>query len=310
MRSIILLTLVLVAVAAGTLYYVYQSSTQGKTSTPAQTTTPLTSPLAGGGTTSTAPSTTTTTTTERIGGEIIVDAAPIAKPILDKVVSVFENLTGARVLVSYEASGNIYTKIEEGVPIDVVIFASEDWGVKALNNGLVYSTPTTGLGYQVVLIYVRSTVPYNITCVDDLAKYDVKVGIPNPQAAPAGAEALKIINQSPNASQIMDKIVVAKDIAELITWYKLGSVDAAFIWNTFNSTLANLTKTVIYPWRCGYNTSVYFSPVYVSKTSKNVELAKKFVEFLSSDYVKNVERQQGFFATKEEAESFIRSTSA
>ncbi|AFK50568.1 ABC-type molybdate transport system, periplasmic component, ModA [Thermogladius calderae 1633] len=222
----------------------------------------------------------------------------------------FENQTGVKVLVSYEASGNIYTKIKEGVPIDVVIFASEDWGVKALNNGLVYSTPTTGLGYQLVLIYVRNTVPYNITCVDDLAKYDVRIGIPNPQAAPAGAEALKIINQSPNGDQAMSKIVVAKDIAELITWYKLGSVDVIFVWNTFNSTLANLTKTMIYPWRCGYNTSVYFSPVYVSKTSKNVELAKKFVEFLSSDYVKNVERQQGFFATKEEAESFIRSTSA
>jgi molybdate transport system substrate-binding protein len=242
-------------------------------------------------------------------GEIIVDAAPIAKPILDKVVGVFENKTGVKVDVSYDATGVIYTKIKEGAPIDVVVFASSDWGLKALNEGLVYPTPSTGLGYQLVVVYVRASTPYNITCLDDLARYNVKIGVANPDVAPAGYEALRIINQSPNAGLLKSKIVVAKDIAELATWFKIGVVDVAFIWNTFNSTLANLTKAVIYPWRCGYNTTVYYSPVYISKTSRNVQEARELVEFLSSDYVKNVERSLGFFATEEEARVFMRSTS-
>ncbi|MGC8983292.1 MAG: molybdate ABC transporter substrate-binding protein [Desulfurococcaceae archaeon] len=241
--------------------------------------------------------------------ELVVLAAPIAKPILDRALSVFENQTGVRVLVSYEASGSIYTKLREGVPVDVVVFASSDWGDKAIAEGLVYSSPSTGLGYQVVLIYVRENVPHSITCLDDLAEYDVKVGIANPSVAPAGYEAMRIINQSSKAPLILSRIAVAKDIAELVTWYKLGAVDVAFIWNTFNSTLANITRSVIYPWRCGYNTSIYYSPVYVSKTSKNVELAKKLVEFLSSEYVKNVAKSLGFFASRSEAEEFIRSTS-
>lgn len=242
-------------------------------------------------------------------GEIIVDAAPIAKPLLDKVVGVFENKTGVKVDVSYDAAGVIYTKIKEGAPIDVVVFVSSDWGLKALNEGLVYPTPSTGLGYQLVVVYVRASTSYNITCLDDLARYNVKIGVANPDVAPAGYEALRIINQSPNAGLLKSKIVVAKDMAELATWFKIGVVDVAFIWNTFNSTLANLTKAVIYPWRCGYNTTVYYSPVYISKTSRNVQEARELVEFLSSDYVKNVERSLGFFATEEEARVFMRSTS-
>jgi len=225
------------------------------------------------------------------------------------VIDVFENKTGVKVDVSYDATGVIYTKIKEGAPIDVVVFASRDWGLKALNEGLVYPTPSTGLGYQLVVVYVRASTPYNITCLDDLARYNVKIGVANPDVAPAGYEAMRIINQSPNASLLKSKIVVAKDIAELATWFKIGVVDVAFIWNTFNSTLANLTKAVIYPWRCGYNTTVYYSPVYISKTSRNVQEARELVEFLSSDYVKNVERSLGFFATEEEARVFMRSTS-
>jgi len=241
--------------------------------------------------------------------EIIVDAAPIAKPILDKVIGVFENKTGVKVHVSYEASGVIYTKIKEGAPIDVVVFASSDWGLKALNEGLVYPTPSTGLGYQLVVMYVRASTPYNITCLDDLAGYDVKIGVANPDVAPAGYEALRIINQSPNANLLKSKIVVTKDIGELVSWFKMGVVDVAFIWNTFNSTLANLTKAIIYPWRCGYNTTVYYSPVYISKNSRNVQEARELVEFLSSDYVKNITRSLGFFANEEEARIFMTSTS-
>jgi len=273
LKLIIVLTLIIAVIIGGALYYMYSRK----------------------------PSSTSR--------EIIVDAAPIAKPILDRVIGVFENKTGIKVVVSYDASGVIYTKIKEGTPIDVVVFASSDWGLKALNEGLVYPTPSTGLGYQLVVVYVRASTPYNITCLDDLARYNVKIGIPNPDVAPAGYEAMRIINQSPNASLLRSKIVVAKDIAELTTWFKIGVVDAAFIWNTFNSTLANLTKAIIYPWRCGYNTTVYYSPVYISKTSRNVQEARELVEFLSSDYVKNVERSLGFFATEEEARFFMKSTS-
>ncbi|WP_440059940.1 molybdate ABC transporter substrate-binding protein [Thermogladius sp. 4427co] len=241
---------------------------------------------------------------------IIVDAAPIAKPLFDNVIPFFENQTGIKVQVSYEASGVIFSKLREGVPLDVVVFASQDWGLKALNQGLVYPEPTTGVGYQIVLLYIRSTVPYNITCIDDLANYPIRVGIANPDVAPAGLEALKIINQSSNADTIRGKIVVANDIAQLVTWYKLGSVDAAFIWNNFMGQLKNYTKNIVYPWKCGYNTSIYYTPAYVSKTSKNIEAAKQFVVFLNSDYVKNVAKRLGFFASLDEARRFMESASS
>jgi|GEM_PF-1243764 len=273
LKLIIVLTLIFAVIIGGALYYMYSEKPSSKS------------------------------------GEIIVNAAPIAKPILDKAIGVFENKTGIKVYVSYEASGVTYTKLKEGVPIDVVIFASSDWGLKALNEGLLYSTPSTGLGYQLVVVYVRTSLPYNITCLDDLAGYDVKIGVANPDVAPAGYEALRIINQSPNANLLRSKVVVAKDIGELVTWFKTGVVDVAFIWNTFNSTLSNFTKTIIYPWRCGYNTTIYYSPVYISKTSKNVQEARKLVEFLSSDYVKNIARSLGFFANEEEARAFMRSAS-
>jgi molybdate transport system substrate-binding protein len=238
--------------------------------------------------------------------EILVLSAPIAKPILDQAVSMFVNKTGIQVKISYEASGNIFTKLSQKIPIDVVIFASEDWGEKAVKNDLVYPDTKVGIGYQIVLLYVRKDLGDNISCIDDLVNSDVKkIGIADPKTAPAGVEALQIINKSIYKEEIMRKIVVAKDVGELVTWFRMRAVDAAFIWNIYNSSLKEISR-IIYPWRCGYETNIYYSVAYVSKTSKNPDLAREFIRFLGSEDVKKIIREKGFFTDYQEAENFMK----
>ncbi len=233
-------------------------------------------------------------------------AAPVAKPILDRAISLFEREHDIKIFVSYEASGNIYFKLRMNVSIDVVVFASAEWGKRAVEEDLVYPDTETGIGYQIILLYVRKDLLENtsLNCIDDLVKYNVRIGIADPKVAPGGYEALYIINQSIYRDYLLQRIVIAKDIGELTTWYKLGSVDAAFIWNTYNSTLRNISE-IIFPWKCGYKVNIYYSVAYLSKTARDAELAKIFVRFMSSDEVKNIAREQGFFGDYNEVVNFL-----
>lgn len=235
--------------------------------------------------------------------QLFISAAPVIQPLFSKVLANFTSKTGINVTVSYDASGTTYQKLLLHAPIDIAIFASQDWGVKAEKAGLVNNKTLTKIGVVLLFLYVKKGI--NVSCIDDLANYDIKVGIPDPNVAPAGAEAMRIINSSKNKDAILKKIVVAKDIGQLVTWFKMGAVDAAFIWSNFANDFRNFSN-VIYPWKCGYNTTPFYFVGYVTSYTNNTKAAELFLNYLQSTEVSNVLKSLGYFVNESEAYNFMQ----
>ncbi|MGB9785604.1 MAG: molybdate ABC transporter substrate-binding protein [Fervidicoccaceae archaeon] len=233
---------------------------------------------------------------------IFVSAAPVIQPLLSALSSNFTSQTGINLTVSYDASGTTLEKLRLKAPIDIAIFASEDWGKKAEMEGLVKNDTKTKIGVVLLFLYVKKDL--NVSCIDDLGMPGLKVGIPNPSVAPAGYEAMRIINSSKNKDDILKNIVVAKDMGQLVTWYKMGAVDAAFIWSNFAVQLAN-TSRIIYPWSCGYETKPFYFVGYVTSYTNNTKAALKFLQYLNSPEALGELKKLGYFTSVEEAYKFM-----
>lgn len=78
-----------------------------------------------------------------------------------------------------------------------------------------------------------------------------------------------------------------KDVTQVLTYVEQGEVDAGVVYMTDAKSSQKVdiieasNKTVIYP-------------IAIIKESKNIEGAKKFIEFLSSDEAKAVFVKYGF----------------
>lgn len=240
------------------------------------------------------------------GPVLIVMAAPVIKPLLDKIREGFENIHNVELLISYEASGAILTKLAQRAPVDIVIFASEEYGNEAVSEGLVIPNSETRIAFQLLYIYVNSSLPFsdNIACTDDLANYEIKIGLVNPQVSPGGKEAISIINQSKVKNELLSKVVYAKDMGELVTWYRLGAVDAAFAWSVYSEELSDSSK-IIYPWKCGARVGVYSAIGYITSYTDRAELASLFIDYLKTDEVKRVAEELGYFPDYESAVTFV-----
>jgi len=237
---------------------------------------------------------------------LFVLSAPVAQPILSRVLPVFESKYGVEVHVSYGASGSIFATLKlRNASVDLIIFASEDWGGRAEAEGLVFNESKSVFAYQLAVVFVREGLQ-GIACVDDLARPGLKIGIVNPKVAPIGYEALHYFNQSKSSEKIKSNVVyLAKDVGELVAVFKTGALDAIVAWHVYYEQLRNISY-VVYPWSCGYRYNIYGLVGYVAKASTQPKLAQELLNFIAySDVSKDVMKDLGYFTSVDEVLSYV-----
>jgi len=109
-------------------------------------------------------------------------AAGLKKP-MDEVIAIFQEETGIEVIPNYGPSGGLYTQIEEDQPCD--LYFSADWVYieKLEEVDRVAKSEKFLLDHEVLV--VSETGREKVSCVEDLLKPGVVVGICEP-TAPGG----------------------------------------------------------------------------------------------------------------------------
>jgi molybdate transport system substrate-binding protein len=91
-------------------------------------------------------------------------------------------------------------------------------------------------------------------------------------------------------TQIKPKIIYAKDVRQVLTYVATGNVDAGIVYLT-DAKVSHVKIVAIAPAN-SHSPVVY--PVAVLKASKNINTAKNFVQFLSSELAGDVFKKYGF----------------
>lgn len=192
--------------------------------------------------------------------------------------------------VNLGSSGALQQQIEEGAPCDVFISAGEKQ-MTALEekNLLLEDTNKTLLTNDLVLVAPEGI---EIKDLETLAtNYIDKIAIGDPQSVPAGKYAKEVLDNTKLYDKVEDKLVLAKDVKEVLSWVQQGNVQAGFVYLS-DAQDADGVK-VSYITKDDTHSSINY-PIAVLKDSKKQDKAKVFEDFLLSDNGQNILQKYGF----------------
>ena len=118
-----------------------------------------------------------------------------------------------------------------------------------------------------------------------------KIGVGEPKSVPVGQYTEQVFQNLGLTDKVASKLILAKDVREVLSWVETGNVDAGVVYETDAKISKDVTICSTAPE--GSHKKVIY-PIGVVKASKHAAEAQKFVDFLFSDAAKEVFARYGF----------------
>ena len=221
---------------------------------------------------------------------LVYSGAGMRKP-MDEIGKVFEKKHGIQVKYNYAGSNALLSQMELTKEGDAYMPGETMYIEIAAKKGLVdYQTLTC---YHIPIITVPKGNPAKITCLNDLTKPGVKLIFGDPKVAATGRTAVEILKKN----GIYDKawanvIATVPTMNEVMVQIALGQADASINWWDTVKAVKDI-EVVEIPKE---QNTIKIIPIGVTTFSKNLENAKKFVDFCASTEGKAIFEKHGFVA--------------
>lgn len=224
--------------------------------------------------------------------EINISAAASLKDALGEIQVLYAKSSSDTLQFNFGGSGALQKQIEEGAPCDLFISASKS-NMDTLEKGgfIIPETRKDLLGNQLVLITSKEAGD-KVQSTDSLTSAEVKsIVIGTPESVPAGKYAKQTLTSLGLWDQLQDKIVLAKDVKQVLEYVETGNADCGFVYNT-DALLLETGKVIPQDFTTSHDAIIY--PVALIKEGSQVEAAQKFYDFLNTDTVKEIFKKYGF----------------
>ena len=224
--------------------------------------------------------------------EILISAAASLTNCIQDISAMYtEKNPQVTITANFGSSGALQQQIEQGAPADIFFSAALKQMNELKEKGMMLDSSVKNiLENKVVLI-----TPKNATALDffeDLAKSSVKkIGVGEPKSVPVGRYTEQVFKNLGLTDKVAPKLILAKDVREVLSWVETGNVDAGIVYETDAKISKDVTICSTAPE--GSHDKVIY-PVGVVKASKHAAEAQKFVDFLFSDAAKEVFARYGF----------------
>ena len=222
----------------------------------------------------------------------IVAAASMTDAVKEIGANYEKQHPDVKLMYNFGSSGALQSQIEQGAPADVFISAAQKQ-MNALEeeNLIDKATRKDLLENKVVLI-----VPKDSTLVlDDFAAAATdkvsKIALGEPKSVPVGQYSEEIFTNLNVWADIKAKAVYASDVRQVLSWVETGEVDCGVVYAT-DAAISNKVKVLLEAPAGTHKPVVY--PAAMVSSSKNPEIAKDFLAYLSQDEQKAILAKYGF----------------
>jgi molybdate transport system substrate-binding protein len=219
-------------------------------------------------------------TNVKISGNIFVYCAGGMRVAIDTIAKEFEKATGVKVERSFDASNKLLGQIELTKRGDVYIPGDADYVEMARAKGLVASEKN--ICWFVPVILVKKGDPKAIKTLSDLCKPGIRIGQGDPKAAAVGRimPRLLALNTIDTVAWRKNVVLTAAMVGELANAVKLGTIDAAIVWNA--TAAAYPSDASVIAIDAGHNICPQVGGAVLS-FAKNKDAAAAFLVFVTSD---------------------------
>ncbi len=223
---------------------------------------------------------------------LLISAAASLKEALEEIKPLYQqSKPNVNINYNFGSSGALQQQIEQGAPADIFISAAKKQ-VDALEQKglLVAGTRNIIAKNRLVLVVPKNVV--GITSFYSLKDAKVKkIAIGEPRSVPAGQYAQQVLEKLKIWSEIKSKLVFANNVRQVLASVESGNADAGLVYIT-DAKISDKVKVVVTADEKYHSPIIY--PLAVVKRSKNIDAAKEFSQFLSSNQAKTVFKKYGF----------------
>ncbi len=201
---------------------------------------------------------------------------------------------GVTLTINFASSGTLQKQIEEGAPADLFISAGKSQ-MDALSQKelIIEESRQDLLGNELVLIAGKDS---KITKFEDLTDVSVStISIGTPETVPAGSYAKETLTNLNLWEQLEPKMVLAKDVRQVLTYVETGNVDAGLVYRTDAATSDKVEIIAAAP--AGSSKPIVY-PMAVIKDTKYQKEAEDFAAFLTTDEAVKIFEKYGFKVLK------------
>ncbi len=225
--------------------------------------------------------------------EITVSAAASLTDAMEEIKVLYEGESNNTLIMNYGSSGALQQQIEEGAPANIFISAAQKQMDMLQEQGLIAEESRIDLLENlVVLIVPANDANADITGFESLAADSlVNLAIGEPESVPAGRYAKEILSAIGLWDELEAKLILGKDVRQVLTYVETGNVDAGIVYMT--DALSSDQVKVIDAAPAGSHTPVTY-PAAIVKGCDNPEAAEDFMIFLQGEKTAAVFQKHGF----------------
>lgn len=208
-----------------------------------------------------------------------------------------EKNPGTEVRASFESSSTLLTQIQQGAPADVFASAAEEEMDTAAGDGLVAEEPEVFVrNHEVIMVPAQN--PAGIESMRDLAKPGIRLVIAE-EGVPAADYAEEILgNASAEYGSSFERDVLANvvsreaDVRASVNRVALGDADATFGYaSDYTPDIRDRVEVIKIPEDLNI---VAAYPIAALKGAEDPELAREWIELVSSEEGQRVLEKWGF----------------
>lgn len=221
-----------------------------------------------------------------------VSAAASLKDVMAEIKPLYEKThSNVSLTFNFGASGALLQQIEQGAPTDVFISAAKRQMDTLEQKGALAPDTRTNLATN-ELVLIAPNDSKTVTSFTSLRKPEIKrISVGEPRSVPAGQYSQQVLEKLDLWRDLKPKLVYANNVRQVLAAVESGNADAGLVYAT-DAKVSNQVKVVVTADESDHAPIVY--PMAVLKSSKNIDTAKSFVQYLSTHEVKEILRKYGF----------------
>ena len=225
--------------------------------------------------------------------ELIISTASSLKEAMKDIQHTYEEENPhIKLQFNFGGSGSLQQQITQGAPVDIFFSAAADKLELLVEDNLIDENNITNLlGNELVLI-VPNEKNNTISSFQDLRNQEVeKISIGIPETVPAGKYAKESLQNMEIWNHIEAKIVLAKDVRQVLSYVETGNVGAGIVYKT--DVIASEKVNVITSAEKQTHSPIIY-PLGIVKDTAHYEEAKDFYDYLQSEKGLKVFKDYGF----------------
>jgi molybdate transport system substrate-binding protein len=217
-------------------------------------------------------------------------AASLKDAIVEAEAAYNHNNTAIDFRNNFGSSGTLAREIEDGAPVDAFLSAASKPVDDLDSKGLVAAgTRRNLLRNELVLIAPQDS---KLRDFEGLADRSVRlIALGDPGSVPAGQYGRQTLQALHLYDKIQTKLVLGKDVRQVLTYVETGNADAGLVYSTDAQTSGKVRVVAVAP-ASTHDPIVY--PAAIMKNSHDTEDARKFVEYLASPAAQAIFIKHGF----------------